>query len=92
MFLLLCVVDYLRWSKEQLQLFEVVLEFSRDVREKSWCRTMPRGSIVDGAAMAIGNTDDWCRVDAEVSGEGGEVGSELDSEEMSGSERLCRAR
>jgi hypothetical protein len=31
-FLFLGVVDYLRWSKEQLQLFKVALELSRDVR------------------------------------------------------------
>jgi hypothetical protein len=52
----------------------------------------PRGGIVDGAAMAIGDTGDWSRVDAEVGNEGWEVDSELDSKEMSGSERLCRAR
>jgi hypothetical protein len=52
----------------------------------------PRGSIVDGAAMAIGNTDDWCQVDAEVGNEDWEVNSESDSEVYSGSERLCRAR
>jgi hypothetical protein len=47
---------------------------------------------VDGAAMAIGDTGDGCRVDVEVGDEGWEVSSELDSEVMSGSERLCRAR
>jgi hypothetical protein len=51
----------------------------------------PRGSIVDGVAMAIGNTGDWCRVDVEV-GEDWEVDSESDSEIYSGSKRLCRAR
>jgi hypothetical protein len=30
----------------------------------------PRGGIVDGAAMAIGDTGDRCRVDAEI----GDVG------------------
>jgi hypothetical protein len=40
----------------------------------------PWGSIVDGAAMAIGNTGDWCRVDAEISDEDGRVDSESDSE------------
>jgi hypothetical protein len=48
--------------------------------------------MVDGVAMVIGDPVDWCQVDAEVSGEGREVGSESDSEEMSGSKRLCRAR
>jgi hypothetical protein len=42
--------------------------------------------------MAIGNTGDWCQVDAEVGDEDCEVDSELDSEIYSGSERLCRAR
>jgi hypothetical protein len=42
--------------------------------------------------MAIGDTGDWCWVDAEVGDEDWEVGSELDSEIYSGSERLCRAR
>jgi hypothetical protein len=42
--------------------------------------------------MAIGDTGDGCRVNAEVGDEGWEVDSELDSEEMSGSERLCRVR
>jgi hypothetical protein len=51
----------------------------------------PQGGIVDGVAMAIGDTGDWCWVDAEVSGEGREVSSESDSEVMSGSKRLCRA-
>jgi hypothetical protein len=48
--------------------------------------------MVDGVAMAICDTGDWCWVDAEVSGEGREVSSELDSEIYSGSKRLCRAR
>jgi hypothetical protein len=30
----------------------------------------PRGDIVDGAAMAIGDTGDGCRVDTEVGNEG----------------------
>jgi hypothetical protein len=47
---------------------------------------------VDGAAMAIGSTEDWCRVDAEVGDGGMEVDSESDSEVISGSERLWRAR
>jgi hypothetical protein len=51
----------------------------------------PWGGIVDGAAMAIGDTSDWYWVDAEVGGEGREVSSELDSEVMSGSKRLYRA-
>jgi hypothetical protein len=29
----------------------------------------PQGGIVDGVAMVVGYTDDWCRVDAEVSSE-----------------------
>jgi hypothetical protein len=49
----------------------------------------PRGGIVDGAAMAIGDTDDGCQVDAEVGDEDWEVDSESDSEVMSGSKRLC---
>jgi hypothetical protein len=40
----------------------------------------PWGGIVDGVAMAVGNTDDWCQVDAEVCDEDLEVDSELDSE------------
>jgi hypothetical protein len=40
----------------------------------------PWGGMVDGAAMAIDDTGDWCWVDAEVSGEGREVSSESDSE------------
>jgi hypothetical protein len=43
MFLFLHVVDYLCWTKEQLQLFEVALEFSRDIRGKFWCGTMSSG-------------------------------------------------
>jgi hypothetical protein len=35
---------------------------------------------VDGEAMVIGDTGDWCRVDAEVGDEGREVDSESDSE------------
>jgi hypothetical protein len=49
----------------------------------------PRGGIVDGAAMAIGDTGEGCRVDAEVGDMAWEVDSESDSEV---SERLCRAR
>jgi hypothetical protein len=40
----------------------------------------PRGGMVDGAAMEIGDTGDWCWVDAEVSDEVCEVRSGLDSE------------
>jgi hypothetical protein len=36
--------------------------------------------MVDGAAMVIGDTGDWCWVDAEVGDEDGEVDSESDSE------------
>jgi hypothetical protein len=43
-------------------------------------------------AIAIGNTGDWCQVDAEVGDEDWEVNSELDSEIYSGSKRLYRAR
>jgi hypothetical protein len=42
--------------------------------------------------MAIGDIGDRCWVDAEVSDEGWEVDSELDSEVISGSKRLWRAR
>jgi hypothetical protein len=42
--------------------------------------------------MTIGSTWDWCRVDAEVGDKGWEVDSESDSEAISGSERLWRAR
>jgi hypothetical protein len=52
----------------------------------------PQGGIVDGVAMAIGDTGVWCWVDAEVGDEGREVDSESDSEVISGSERLWRAR
>jgi hypothetical protein len=52
----------------------------------------PQGGIVDGAAMAIGSTGVWCRVDAEVGDGGREVDPESDSEVISGSERLWRAR
>jgi hypothetical protein len=52
----------------------------------------PQGIIVDGVAMAIDNTGDWCQVDAEVSDKDWEVDSELDSEVYSRSERLYRAR
>jgi hypothetical protein len=34
MLLFLGIVNYLRWSKEQLQFFKVALELSRDVRGK----------------------------------------------------------
>jgi hypothetical protein len=47
---------------------------------------------VDGAAMAIGGTGDRGRVDAEVGDVGWKVDSESDSEVISGSERLWRAR
>jgi hypothetical protein len=30
----------------------------------------PQGGIVDGVAMVIGSTGDWCQVDAEVGDEG----------------------
>jgi hypothetical protein len=40
----------------------------------------PQGSIVDSAAMVIGNAGDWCQVDTEVGDEGREVDSESDSE------------
>jgi hypothetical protein len=36
--------------------------------------------MIDGAAIAIGDTGDWCRLDAEVGDEDWEVGSESDSE------------
>jgi hypothetical protein len=52
----------------------------------------PQGGIVDGAAMAIDGTGDWCRVDTEVGDEDWEVDSESGSEIYSGSKRLCRAR
>jgi hypothetical protein len=42
--------------------------------------------------MAIGDTGDGCQVDVEVGDVGWEVDSELDSEVMFGSDRLCRAR
>jgi hypothetical protein len=48
----------------------------------------PWGGIVDGAAMAIGNTGDRHWVDADISDEGWEVDSESDSEVISGSKRL----
>jgi hypothetical protein len=38
-----------------------------------------QGDMVNSVAIAIGNTGDWCWVDAEV-GEGREVDSESDSE------------
>jgi hypothetical protein len=47
----------------------------------------PQGSIVDGAAMAIGNTGNRCQVDTDIGDEGWEVNSESDSEVISGSER-----
>jgi hypothetical protein len=77
--LFLGIVDYLRWSKEHLQFFTVVLKLSRDVRDEFGVETCPRGSIVDGAAMAMGATGDRCRVDTEV----GDVGWEVDSESVS---------
>jgi hypothetical protein len=40
----------------------------------------PWGGIVDAAAMAIGDTGDWCWVDPEVGDEDWEVDSESDSE------------
>jgi hypothetical protein len=81
MLLFLHVINYLCWSKEQLQFFEVVQEFSRDVRGVNFgVEPCPRGGIVDGAAMAIGNTGDWSWVDAEVGDQDGEVDSESDSE------------
>jgi hypothetical protein len=52
----------------------------------------PQGGVVDGVAIAIGNTGDWCQVDAEVGDEDWEVNSELNSEIYSGSKRLYRAR
>jgi hypothetical protein len=36
--------------------------------------------MVDGVAIAIGNTGDWCQLDAEVGDVGWEVDSESDSE------------
>jgi hypothetical protein len=60
MFLFLGVVDYLRWSKEELQFFKVALKLSRDVRGEFWGRTVSSGGIVDGAAMVIGDTGDRC--------------------------------
>jgi hypothetical protein len=45
----------------------------------------PRGGIVDGAAMAIGDTGDRCWVDAEIGDVGWEVDSESDSEVLLGS-------
>jgi hypothetical protein len=69
-FLFLGVVDYLCWSKEQLQFFEVVLELSRDVRGEFEAEPCPRSGIVDGVAMAIGDTGIRCWVDAEI----GDVG------------------
>jgi hypothetical protein len=39
----------------------------------------PQSGIVDSAAMAVGNSDDWCQVDAE-GGDEDEVDSESDSE------------
>jgi hypothetical protein len=43
----------------------------------------PWGSIVDGAAMAIGDTGDWCWVDAEVGDEdlSGNTGGSADTSE-----------
>jgi hypothetical protein len=52
----------------------------------------PQGSIVDGAAMAIGDTGDRGQVDAEVGDVGWEVGSESDSEVISRRDRLCKVR
>jgi hypothetical protein len=66
-FLLLGVINYLRWSKEELQFFKVALKLSRDVRGAEPC---PWGGIVDGAATAIGDTGDRCWEDAEI----GDVG------------------
>jgi hypothetical protein len=57
-FLFLGIVNYLRWSKEELQFFKVALKLSRDVRGEFWGGTVFRGGIVDGAAMAIGSTRD----------------------------------
>jgi hypothetical protein len=79
--LFLHIVDYLRWSKEQLQLFEGSLGTSGVNFAAELC---PQGGIVDGAAMVIGDTGDWYWVDSEVGGEGREVESELDSLEVKG--------
>jgi hypothetical protein len=46
----------------------------------------PQGSIVDGVAIVVGDTDDWCWVDAEVDDEDWEVDSESDTDIYSGSE------
>jgi hypothetical protein len=47
--LFLRVVDYLRWSKEQLQFFKVALELSRDVRGEFW-----------GGTVSSGQHSGWC--------------------------------
>jgi hypothetical protein len=87
-FLFLGVIDYLRWPKEQLQFFKVALELSRDIRGELGVEPCPRGGIVDGAAMAMGDMGDRCWVNAEIGDVGWEVDSESDSEVISGSERL----
>jgi hypothetical protein len=88
MLLFLCFIDYLRWSKEQLQFFEVRWSSLGTSGVNFGAALCPQGGIVDGAAMVIGDTGDGCLVDTEV----GNVSWEADSESDFGSERLCRAR
>jgi hypothetical protein len=49
MFLLLGVIDYLRWSKEELQFFKVALKLSRDVRGE-----------FGGGTVSSGRHSGWC--------------------------------